>query len=98
LKKIIPWLEAWHSLDNNGKLTNDTSNALHHTTGVLLDINDIIDYSFEIFSISYLLPGKFTTDKLEKRFGKYRLMAGYKYNVSFDDIMNAGKKIDLNIS
>jgi hypothetical protein len=45
-----------------------------------------------MFSISYLLPGKFTTDKLEKRFGKYRLMAGYKYNVSFDDIMNAGKK------
>jgi hypothetical protein len=51
-----------------------------------------------MFSISYLLPGKFTTDKLEKRFGKYRLMAGYKYNVSFDDIMNAGKKFDLNVS
>ena len=43
--------------------------------------------------MSYILPGKFTTEKLEKRFGKYRLLGGCNYNVSFDDILNAEKKI-----
>ena len=42
--------------------------------------------------MSYILPGKFTTEKLEKRFGKYRLLGGCNYNVSFDDILNAEKK------
>lgn len=56
---------------------------------------EIIEYSFEKFAISYILPGKFTTEKLEKRFGKYRLLGGSNYNVSFDEIINGEKKIRL---
>jgi THAP domain/Transposase protein len=92
LKKFILWLDEWKKLDNNGHLTNDTCSALRHSTSVFLDI---IDYSFQNFSISYILPGKFTTEKLEKRFGKYRLLGGSNYNISFDDAINAEKKIRL---
>lgn len=45
--------------------------------------------------MSYILPGKFTTEKLEKRSGKYRLLGGCNYNVSFDEVVNAEKKIRL---
>jgi hypothetical protein len=92
LKQFILWLDKWQKLDTNGHLTNDTYSALRHSTSVFLEI---IDYSFQNFDITYILPGKFTTEKLEKRFGKYRLLGGSNYNVSYDEVINAEKKIRL---
>lgn len=92
LRNFLIWLDKWHRLETNGHLTKDTYGALRHSSSVLLDL---VDYCFKNFEITYILPGKFTTEKLEKRFGIYRLLCGCNYNVSYDDVINAEKKIRL---
>lgn len=90
LEKFVVWINKWHDLDSNGHLTNDTYKAFVQSTSTLLDV---IRYSFTNYDIEYFLPGKFTTEKLEKRFGNYRLLNGCNYNVSLDAVLNAEKKI-----
>ncbi|XP_044766292.1 uncharacterized protein LOC123322410 [Coccinella septempunctata] len=90
LEKFVSWINKWHDLDSNGHLTNDTHKAFFQCTSTLLDI---VKYSFAVYNIEYFLPGKFTTEKLEKRFGNYRLLSGCNYNVSLDEVLNAEKKI-----
>lgn len=58
----------WHNLDLNGHLTNDTCKFFVQITCTLLDI---VEYSFRMFDIEQYLPGEFTTEKLENRFGNY---------------------------
>lgn len=94
LKKFVAWLERWHNLkDLNGHLTNETFSAMHQSTVVL---TLLIEYIFKHYpQVKYILPGKFTTENLEKRFGLYRLLAGCNYNVSLDDICSGEKKIRI---
>lgn len=92
LQNFLLWVDKWESLVTNGHLTKDTFAALRQSTLVFLEL---VKYSFQNFEISYILPGKFTTERLEKRFGKYRSLCGCNYNVSFDDVINAEKKIRL---
>nr|CAI5860095.1 unnamed protein product [Callosobruchus analis] len=56
---------------------------------------NITEYSSEHFSIEYILCGKFQTDNLEKRFGRYRLLSGCNYNISFNQILESEKKIRI---
>lgn len=92
LKNFIMWLEKWHTIpNNNGHLSNETYSALHQSTTVLIEL---LVYIFDHFTnVDYVLPGKFTTEDLEKRFGIYRSLCGCNYNVSYDDILSAEKKI-----
>lgn len=93
LNKFVAWLDKWHSMkNNNGHLTNETCQALKQSTTVLIKI---IQYSFQHYSIKYVLPGKFTSENLEKRFGIYRILSGCNYNVSLDDVLSAEKKIRM---
>ncbi|KAF2883780.1 hypothetical protein ILUMI_22366 [Ignelater luminosus] len=94
LKKFADWLQRWHNLTQyNGHLTKETFSAMYQSTLALISI---IQYVFSHFSeVKYVLPGKFTTENLEKRFGMYRSLAGCNYNVSLDDIYSAEKKIRI---
>lgn len=92
LNNFLIWLRKWHSFDSNGHLSAETYNALYQSTVVLVSI---IDYCFQKYAISYILPGKFTTENLEKRFGMYRLMSGCNFNVSLGNIIGAEKKLRL---
>jgi hypothetical protein len=75
----------------NGKLTNETYHALRQNTLVLISV---IDYCFKTYiDLQYTLAGIFSTDNLEKRFGLYRSLSGCNYNVSYDDLLGAEKKI-----
>ncbi|CAH2000204.1 unnamed protein product [Acanthoscelides obtectus] len=55
----------------------------------------IVDYSFEHFPVEYVLCGKFQTDNLEKRFGRYRYLSGCNYHISINEILESEKKIRL---
>jgi len=93
LESFVNWLDKWDKIENNnGHLSKQTFHAIKQSTVVLIEI---IKYSFKNFSIKYLLPGKFTSENLEKRFGIYRLLSGSNYNVSADDVINAEKKIRI---
>jgi hypothetical protein len=62
-------------------LFKDTFEALERST------KDLIHYSLETLSQNYVLCGKFQTDNLERRVGKYRRLSGCNYNVSFQEIL-----------
>ena len=87
LLKFSSFLSAWESLvlptssdSKAGKLTKDTFVALKHTTDAIIEI---IRHMFHTYpNKKYLLLGKFQTDNLEGRFGKYRFMSGCNYHVS----------------
>jgi hypothetical protein len=92
LNKFLLWLDAWKQDTDNVCLTKDTFNALKRSTIVLIEI---AKYAFTNFEINYILPGKFQTDNLEKRFGRYRNLSGCNYNVSYCQISESEKKIRL---
>lgn len=93
LRKFAKWLRHWRKLDSAGVgLTRDTFEAAIVTTEGMIKL---INYSFDHYDIQFFLPGKFQTNDLEKRFGKYRNLCGSNYLVSYKDILEAEKKLRI---
>ena len=98
LSKFSSFLDSWQNLQisssgYSGKLTSDTYVSLQHTTRTLCLL---IQYMFETFAVcKYLLLGKFQTDPLESRFGRYRQMCGSCYHVSVSQVFDAEKKLKI---
>uniref|UniRef100_A0A1B0GH08 Putative transposase n=1 Tax=Lutzomyia longipalpis TaxID=7200 RepID=A0A1B0GH08_LUTLO len=90
LKKFAIWLTKWDSLTL--KLTEQTHKALYLTT---ISTIEIIEYSFQHFSIQYFLPGKLQSDCIEARFGKYRYLSGCTYHVSVCNVFENEKKLRI---
>lgn len=92
LKKFIDWLEFWMYLETQlhvGGLTSDTFNAaISSTKGIV----QLIFESFMTTDVEVFLCGRFQTNDLEIRFGRYRGLSGCHYNVSVRQIMESEKK------
>ena len=62
LESFILWLSKWKkSREGNacvGFLTNDTFNALIHSTKILVEI---VKFSLKTLNVEYVLTGKFQT-------------------------------------
>ena len=89
---FLQWLDRWKITAASGKLTRETFTALSHTTHALLEISD---YCLNELGASYVLLGKFQTDALESRFGRYRQLSGAKYDVSLRQVYECEKKLRL---
>jgi predicted aldo/keto reductase-like oxidoreductase len=92
LSNFVTWIENWQKLSHKFKghiLSPDTSKALIQSTNAL---SCIIRYCLETIKVPYVLPGKFQTDKLEKRFSMCRQFNGSNYNVSVTQVMETEKK------
>ena len=89
---FLQWLDRWKITAAGGKLTRETFTALSHTTHALLEISD---YCLNELGASYVLLGKFQTDALESRFGRYRQLSGAKYDVSLRQVYECEKKLRL---
>ena len=95
LNDVFNWLCKWESLNQKpreGRLSNETLVALKHTVSCF---NQLIPYLLETLHLSYVLTGKFQTDCLEARFGKYRKMSGTNYHISVQEIRESEKKLKL---
>ena len=86
------WCDKWNTINVKDRLTKETFKALHHTTTALLEISE---YCFEELNANYVLLGKFQTNCLEARFGKYRQLAEGQHNVSLRQIYECKKQIRL---
>lgn len=74
------------------KLTRETHSALRHTTeGVL----ELLLYCVKDLGFSYLLTGKIHIDALERRFGKFRQLAGSQYLISLRQVFETESKLRL---
>lgn len=93
LMMMVRWLDYWASLKHDsGCLTRETHSALCHTSHAL---HELSIYCIEELGFEYVLLGKFQTDCLEDRFGKYRQLSGGNYHVSIRQIYESEKKLRL---
>lgn len=93
LERIVQWLDHWRSLEHdNGRLTRETHIAFSHTTHAL---HELAIYCLKELHFEYVLLGKFQTDSLEDRFGKYRQLSGANYHVSIRQIYESENKLRL---
>ncbi|CAN7949992.1 unnamed protein product, partial [Ixodes pacificus] len=73
-------------------LTSDTHTALRLTSYALIELSR---YCLEELGFEYVLLGKFQTDCLEERFGRYRQLSGSQYHASNTQAFESEKKIRL---
>ncbi|KAH6938542.1 hypothetical protein HPB50_010466 [Hyalomma asiaticum] len=93
LSGMVDWLDAWSSVNmSRGCLTRETHSALRLTCYSLVELSR---YCLEELKFKYVLLGKFQTDTLEDRFGRYRQLAGAQYHVSVRQLLESEKKIRL---
>lgn len=93
LDKFATWLDNWKSRGmQTGTLTNETHSALRQSTYALIEV---ARYCLDELGFKYVLLGKFQTDALEARFGKYRRLCGSHYNVSITEVFEAETKIRI---
>ncbi|XP_077546041.1 uncharacterized protein LOC144158777 [Haemaphysalis longicornis] len=93
LSTVDRWLDHWASLKHDdGHLTRETHSAFSHTTHAL---HELAKYCLEELRSTYVLLGKFQTDSLEDRFGKYRQLSGANYHVSIRQIYESETKLRL---
>lgn len=91
LNNFLIWLDKWEELANGvGILSKETLSALKLSTHSIIEITN---YCVDELALKYILPGKFQTDLLEDRFGKYRQLAGAQYHVSIRQIFEVEKKL-----
>ena len=90
MEKFVTWVKAWRNLNlNHGHFTKDTSQAIIQATTALIKI---INFVIEKLKVQYVLPGKFQTDCLEKRFSLYRQLSGCNYQVSVQQVLESETK------
>lgn len=96
LMQFAEWIDRWEKISvgscRSGKLSKETSFALHHTS---ISIVHLCNYLLNKFDIKYIMLGKFQTDPLEGRFGKYRQLSGSNYNVTVTQVLESEKKLKL---
>lgn len=93
LLRFLEWLKIWKiSNSNKGKLTPETHLALSLTTEGMIEV---CRYCTDELKMHYILPGKFQTDSLEARFGKYRQLAGGQYDISITQLFEGENKMRL---
>nr|CAH7764584.1 unnamed protein product [Callosobruchus chinensis] len=93
LGKMLTWLDTWKSNGSNqNKMSSQTHTALTHTVYGLIEITK---YCMEELNMNYVLLGKFQTDPLEHRFGKYRQLAGGHYNISIRQLYESEKRLRI---
>lgn len=101
LEKFANFLEKWRECEvpsslnkdkKTGRLTFDTHFALLLTTETF---RSMCKYIFEQFNPHYILLGKFQTDGIESRFGRYRQMSGCNYHISLAQILESERKLKV---
>lgn len=93
LEDFLIWLDTWKDAKSDtGRLTQETHLALSLTTHA---IREITRYCTEELHMKFILTGKFQTDSLEDRFGRYRQLAGGQYDISATQLFETEAKLRL---
>ena len=94
LPHYAQWFERWKdsSSDFQHALSKQTFLALSATCNSLADLSE---YLLHEKGLNYILLGKFQTDQLERRFGRYRQLHGGNYYISVRQLLQSEKKIKV---
>ena len=92
-QNFVSWLEYWRALPTaNGKLSPQTFKSFIHTCKALPLLLELIctKYCFK-----YLLTSRIQNDPLEHHFGLYRQMSGSQYQISYCQILESERRLQL---
>ena len=93
LRNVVNWLDCWKNLPTvKGKLSPQTFTSLKHTCNALPILVDMLctKYGFQ-----YLLTSRIQNDPLEHHFGLYRQMSGSHYQISYSQILESERRLQL---
>ena len=93
LNDVVKWLDCWKFIPTSrGKLTPQTFTSFRHTCIALpfLVQRLTLECGFE-----YLLTSRIQNDPLEHHFGLYRQMSGSNYNISYCQILESERRLQL---
>ena len=93
LRQVIHWLDCWKRLPiEAGKLTPQTFSSFKHTC---MALPFLVDRLTSECNFSYLLSARIQNDPLEHHFGLYRQMSGSHYHITYCQILESERKLQL---
>ena len=93
LYNVVSWLDSWVNLPFlSGKLTPQTFSSFKHTCEAL---PLLVKHLTENCGYQYLLTARIQNDALEHHFGLYRQMFGSQYQISFCQILDSERRLQL---
>ena len=93
LGRLSGWLKLWNTkTEKQEHLTKETITVLIHTVDTLILL---VKYLLQHHQLQFVLLGKFQTDKLEARFGQYRMLSGSNYLLSVNKVLQSSKKLKV---
>jgi hypothetical protein len=85
-------LDQWESFPGKTGLSRETFSAIRQTTVAL---RELALYLLDAKGLSFVLLGRINSDIIERRFGRYRQLAGANYFLSVRQFLEAEKKIRI---
>ena len=102
LREFADFLATWEASDPAGKksLTKETFLATRHSCLALADLSEYLlalpsQALPETHIFLYILLGLFQSDRIERRFGRYRQLSGGNYYISVRQMLESEKKIRI---
>lgn len=97
LRQYAQWFDRW---SNSANSCSNFRNALSKPTFLALSATchslvNLLEYLLNEKGMDYVLLGKFQTDLLERRFGRYRQLHGGNYYISVRQLLQSEKKIKV---
>lgn len=92
LNQFSDWLDEWESFPGKAGLSRETFLAIRQTEVAL---RELALYLLDAKGLSFVLLGKINSDVIERRFGRYRQLAGANYFLSVRQFLKAEKKIRI---
>ena len=93
LENVVKWLDCWRAIPSiRGKLTPQTFTSFRHTC---LALPFLINRLTLECGYEYLLTSQIQNDALEHHFGLYRQISGSHYNISYCQILESERKLQL---
>ena len=93
LNNVVSWLDCWVNLPFvSGKLTAQTFTSFRHTCEAL---SLLVKQLTENCGYQYLLTSRIQNDALKHHFGLYRQLSGSHYQISFCQILESERRLQL---
>ena len=93
LNNVVTWLDCWVNLPFvSGKLTAQTFTSFRHTCEAF---SLLVKLLTENCGYQYFLTSRIQNDALEHHFGLYRQMSGSHYQISFSQILESERRLQL---
>ena len=93
LNLISKWLDRWRSTnDKDGKLSPKTFVSFRHSS---ITLPLIVSQLIKNCGFSYVLSSRLQNDPIENQFGLYRMMSGAQYHISYTQILESQRHLNL---